>query len=370
LTVVQTPPRPAAAGRFPESPLERTVRLLRQQGHACRVLGSPLYGDLLEAAAADLRDGGPTAAVLDGHLTDRGPSALALRMMGGVHALVLSGQAPDLAAFYPSAGGTADAGPGGRAAWAALRALLASRAGDLRGWLTGPPQTNEVGRGAALIGGLCHLMAAVPRPVRLFEIGSSAGLNLRADRFRIPGDAGRYGDPGALVVLPGAWLGHPPPEAAVQVTERSGGDVHPIDPATAGGRLRLMAYVWPDQDARMARLRSALDLAAQVPAELRQETAADTAGRIELAGGTWTVLWHSIVWQYLEPGQRAAVDRRRAALGAAADGSAGFAHLRLEPSRQGRYEVVLTTWPGGTERVLGTASPHGIPVTWAAQAAG
>jgi len=75
------------------------VRLLRQQSEACRVLGSPLYGDLLAAAAADLRDGGPTAAVLDGHLTDRGPSALALRMMGGAHALVLSGQAPDLAAF-------------------------------------------------------------------------------------------------------------------------------------------------------------------------------------------------------------------------------------------------------------------------------
>ena len=249
------------------------MRLLRQQGEACRVLGSPLYGDLLEAAAADLRDGGPTAAVLDGHLTDRGPSALALRMMGGAHALVLSGQAPDLAAFYPSAGGTADPGPGGRAAWAALRALLAGRAADIRAWLDRPPQTNETGRGAALIGGLCHLVAAAPRPVRLFEIGSSAGLNLRADRFHIPGDAGCYGDPGALVVLPGAWQGVPPPAATVRVTERSGGDLHPIDPATADGRLRLMAYVWPDQEARMARLRSALALAAEVPAELRQETA-------------------------------------------------------------------------------------------------
>lgn len=120
----------------------------------------------------------------------------------------------------------------------------------------------------------------------------------------------------------------------------------------------------------MARLRSALALAAEVPAELRQETAADTAGRIGLAAGTWTVLWHSIVWQYLDAGQRAAVDRRMEELGAAADGSAGFAHLRLEPSRQGRYQVTLTTWPGGAERVLGAASPHGIPVTWNAPAAG
>ena len=82
------------------------------------------------------------------------------------------------------------------------------------------------------------------------------------------------------------------------------------------------------------------------------------------------MLWHSIVWQYLDRDQRAGLDRRLAELGATADGSAGFAHLRLEPSRQGRYQVLLTTWPGGTERELGTASPHGIPVTWNAPAAG
>jgi hypothetical protein len=308
--------------------------------------------------------------VLDGHLTEPGASALGLRMLGGAHALALSGQAPDLAAFYPSAGGTAGPGPASQAAWAALRALLASRTTEIRGWLTGPPQTNEVGRGAALIGGLCHLVAAVPRPIRLFEIGSSAGLNLRADRFHIPGDAGRYGDPGALVVLPGAWQGHPPPAATVQVTVRSGGDLHPIDPVSPDGRLRLMAYVWPDQAARMARLRSALALAAEVPAELHRESAEATLDRIVLADGTWTVLWHSIMWQYLSPAQRAALDHRLARLGAAADGSAGFAHLRLEPTREAGYPVTLTTWPGGTERVLGTAMPHGLPVTWAAPAAG
>ena len=345
------------------------MRLLRQQAHDCRVFGSPLYGDLLDAAAADLRVGGPTAAVLDGHLTKPGPSAVGLRMLGGVHALVLSGQAPELAAFYRSAGGTADPGRGGRAAWTALRALLASRTTEIRAWLNGPPQTNETGRGAALIGGLCHLVAAAPRPVRLFEIGSSAGLNLRADRFHIPGDAGRYGDPGSPVVLPGAWQGHPPPPATVEVTVRSGGDLYPIDPVTPDGRLRLMAYIWPDQDARMARLRSALTLAAQIPAELRQESAEATLDRIVLADGTWTVLWHSILWQYLSPDQRAALDHRLARLGATADGSAGFAHLRLEPTRQGRYLVTLTTWPGGAERVLGTAVPHGMPVTWDAPAA-
>jgi Uncharacterized protein conserved in bacteria (DUF2332) len=106
-------PRPEAD----DSPLARTARLLSGQGRICRELGSPLYGDLLPWAAADLLDGGPTAAVLDGYLSEPGSSALALRMLGAVHALALTGQAPDLAAFYPSAGGTASPGADGAAAW-------------------------------------------------------------------------------------------------------------------------------------------------------------------------------------------------------------------------------------------------------------
>jgi hypothetical protein len=82
---------PGGTARLAESPLERTARLLRQQGRACRAPGSPLYGDLLGHAAGDLLAAGPAADVLEGHLEDRGRSALALRMLGGAHALALSG---------------------------------------------------------------------------------------------------------------------------------------------------------------------------------------------------------------------------------------------------------------------------------------
>jgi hypothetical protein len=162
-------------------------------------------------------------------------------------------------------------------------------------------------------------------------------------------------------VLAGAWQGHAPPGAAVQVIARSGGDIDPTDPA---GRLRLMAYVWPDPAGRLQRLRSALDVAAEVPADLRQEPASATLARARVADGSWTVLWHSIVRQYLDPGQRTALEQRSAELGAAATPAARFAHLSLEPAAEFKYLVTLTTWPGGTRRVLGTASPHGIPVTW------
>src|SRR5580704_3860428 len=94
------------------SPAERTALLLRRQAEACRDIGSPLYGDLLEHAAADLLAGGPVADVLRGHLDTRPSSVLALRLLGGAHALALAGRAPELAQWYPSAGGIADAQPG------------------------------------------------------------------------------------------------------------------------------------------------------------------------------------------------------------------------------------------------------------------
>jgi hypothetical protein len=37
---------------------------------------------------------------------------------------------------------------------------------------------------------------------------------------------------------------------------------------------------------------------------------------------------------------------------------------RRTPTDAHEFLVMLTTWPGGERRVLGTAAPHGVPVTW------
>ena len=351
----------------PESPVQRTARVLRTQASHCDTLGSPLYAGLLRHAADDLLAAGPTAAVLDGHLADPGRSALALRMLGGVHALVLTGRAPELAGFYPTAGGSADAGPDAALAWPAMRRVLEAEAPQIRAWLDHPPQTNEVGRGAALAGALCYLVAETARPVRLVELGASAGLNLRADRFWISGAGVSYGDESSPVRMPGGWAGQPPPVRPVDVVSRTGGDLSPVDPLSQDGRLRLSAYIWADQVARMERLRGALDLAAQVPADLRTEPASATIAGITLVPGTWTVLWHSIMAQYLDAEQAREVADAVAAVGAAATESARFAHVTLELVKgTPQTPVELTTWPGGTRRLLGTAPPHGLPVTWTA----
>jgi hypothetical protein len=350
-----------------ESPEERTARIFRTQAMHCGRLGSSLYAGLLRRAAEDLLADGPTARVLDGHLADPGRSALPLRMLGGVHALVLTGKAAPLATFYPSVGGTADAGHDARLAWRALRDVLDGQAAEIRTWLPRPPQTNEVGRGAALAGALCHLVAEADRPVRLVEVGTSAGLNLRADQFWISGAGVSYGPPSSPVRMPDAWLGKPPPVRQVQVISRTGGDLAPVDPVSGEGRLLLLAYVWADQVDRLERLRGACDLAAQIPAELRRESASETIACISLEPGTWTVLWHSIFQQYLDDEQIREMADGVTGLGATATESARFAHVTLELVRRGPdTPVEVTTWPGGARRVIGTALPHGIPVNWTA----
>jgi len=358
--------RAAAGSSRPEARAERAAGRFERQAAACAVLGSPLYAGLLRHAARDLRAGGVVARVLGEHLDDPGREALALRLLGGVHALVLTGRAAGLAAFYPSAGGTADPGPGAGRAWRALRRVLAERGDEVRPWLERPPQTNEIGRGAALAGALCHIVAEADLPVRLVEVGASAGLNLRADRFRITGPGAAFGDPASPVTIAGGWQGSPPPAGPVDVIARTGGDVAPVDPLSDDGRLRLAAYVWPDQVARLARLRGALVLASQVHADLRAEPASVTLARTALEPGTWTVLWHSVMRHYLDPAEASALDAGVAALAGAATPASRFAHVSLELA-PGTPDapVELVTWPGGRRRRLGTAPPHGIPVTWA-----
>jgi hypothetical protein len=350
------------------APRERTAQFLRGQADGCRELGSPLYGDLLVRAADDLLAGGPTADILRGHFEDKLSSVLALRLLGGVHALALSGRAPELAAYYPSCGGTAENTPGSPRAWAAFRRVLAEQGEEVRPWLSRPPQTNEVGRAAALLGGLRHIAAESERPVNLIEVGASAGLNLRADHFCVPGLAGHFGDKTSPVVLTDGWLGDPPPQSQVEIAARTGTDLAPIDPLTATGRLTLTAYVWPDQTERLRRLRGAFEIAEQVPAELRAESASATVARIELCDGRWTVLWHSIFRQYLSEAQRTELSDGVAALASAATARARFAYVYLELSRAGGCPVTLTTWPGGHRRVLGSAPAHGLPVRWRNQA--
>ncbi len=346
---------------------EPLVGRIRDQADACGQLGSPLYLHLLHRVADDVLAGGPAAAVLAGHEDDSVASALSLRLMAGVHRLALEGGVPDLAACFPSTGGSYDP----ERTWPVVRQVLDEYADELRARLGQAPQTNEVGRAAALIGGLLHVLAWRPGPLRLFEIGASAGLNLHADAYRLQiQDGGGVGPLGSPVVLADPWWGTPPPTGPpLEIVERAGCDTEPLDPGTEEGRLRLTSYVWPDQIARIERLRGAIDVAARSPARVERSRAHDFVERLTLVPGTTTVVWHSVMWQYLDGAEQAAVLERLYELGATADSDAALARLLLEPrprapGRNDEFLVELRTWPGGAHRVLGAAHPHGVPVTW------
>src|SRR5262245_20852073 len=121
---------------------------LRRQMFGCGLLGSSFYASLLEHVITDVEAGGLAWDVLAPYAGEPFEAAVTLRFLGAIHRLVLEGAAPDLAAHYPSVGGDGDAA----AAWRALRTLLGTRP-PLAPYLARPPQTNEVGRSAALVGG-------------------------------------------------------------------------------------------------------------------------------------------------------------------------------------------------------------------------
>ncbi|OUC97308.1 DUF2332 family protein [Streptosporangium minutum] len=66
---------------------ERAAVMVEHQARGCAELGSPLYAFLLERVARDVREGGPCARALAGYGDAPGPDAVALRLLGGVHAL-------------------------------------------------------------------------------------------------------------------------------------------------------------------------------------------------------------------------------------------------------------------------------------------
>lgn len=334
---------------------------LRDQARMCRAYGSALTGALLEGAADDLAAGGVVADLLGPHADDPSGTVPALRFAGSVHRLVLERLAPELALHYPSVGGTAPV----EDVWPAAERACRDHLDRLRELVKQGVQTNEVGRSAVLYG----VLLTLPGPVQLLELGASAGLNLRCDSFAYEVGEGLAGDPASPVRLVQPWTGTPPAVRPLDVRARKGCDPHPLDPTTPEGRLTLTSYVWADQVGRLERLRGALAVAARVPAAVERAGALEFLTR-ELASrpaGVTTLVWHSVVWQYVDPEERAAVDALLAEAGAAATEDAPLARASMEPERvDGRwvFRVRLQRWPDGGVTHLADAQGHGPPVVW------
>lgn len=358
------------------------AELFRESARGCRRYG-PTNARLLADAADDLEAGGVTAAVMAGHERERAGSVPGLRFAAAVHRLVLAGRAPSLARHYPSVGGRLDEAT----LWQDAQRVLARHIDRLRATIAATHvQTNEPGRSAPLYGGLlvaaqragveAGLPAGEPLPVRLLEVGASAGLNLRPHRicYRLA-DGTMFGDPRSPLVLDPQWTGLPPADLdrPPRLVQRAGCDLTPVDPTTEDGVLHLSSFVWPDQLERLQRLRKAIRLAQRDPVTVQR---ADGASWLEhhLARrrpGRLTVVWHSVVWQYVPASERARGQQVLAEAAARATPEAPLALLVYESrhtppgdQRRYRFDLLLRLWPAGLAVCLGSGGGHGVPFSW------
>lgn len=301
-------------------------------------------------------------------------AAVALRWLAGLHHLALLGLQPWSELWPP---GMAE--PDDTALDSAIRRAWQQQRTHMARALSQPPQTNEVQRSAALLPGLLHVAAHTGLPLRLLEIGASAGLNLWLDRYRYElqaeGGPWVWGDPAAALCLRPEWSGATPPQATLHISHRAGCDAMPLDLLAPGEDLRLASFVWADQRERLLRLKAAIHIARACMAHrqlgvqargaadfLRQQLAQQTAGQA-------TVLMHSVVWQYIDAAEQADIRLQMDRAGAAATVDTPLAWLRFEPPAADlRVELRCQSWPGGADILLAHCHPHGNRIDWVAPA--
>lgn len=318
-----------------------------------------LYGVLVRLLADDWDRGGVVRDLLAGHEDAPPGDMVQLRLLAGVHRVVLRGDAPGLAAFYPSAGGTADR----YAVWPALEPVLRAHAGELRDALEVAPQTNEVGRSVALLAGLSEAVRRTGLSrVRLLEPGASAGLNLLVDRFRFVGDGWSTGPPDARLVLDGC--GATGFEAVpFEIVERRGCDLHPLDATAPDTEAYLRSFVWPHMPERDGRLVAALATAREHPVAVDRASGAawvrEQLGS-EVDADVLTVVWHSITRQYWPREEYAAlltaVDESRTRMPVVRVALEDPDPLPTDGTWLPQVEV--------DDDVIGHCTHHGPPLTW------
>ena len=315
---------------------------------------------LLVLMAERLRESDPMGARLLNWPGDPSPmgDVLGLRLAGGLHGLVLRGEAPGLSAVYPPHETTDDA------LWEAVLTAFAEHAGPLEKALQSPPQTNEVRRSAALLPGLGVIARMFGLPMMLSEVGASAGLNLGLDRFRLETKQFGFGAENPVLTLRPEWSGGTPDMEEIEISGRQGCDLLPIDLSSKSEQARLLSYIWPDQPERLALTRAAIEAAHH---EVVGEHAINFLTRrlAEPCERHVQVIMHSIAWQYLSAEDRAEGDAIIAAARRGATRSAPVARLAMEAdgSSEGAA-LTLQTWPGGEWQELARVDFHGRWVRW------
>ena len=238
--------------------------------------------------------------------------------------------------------------------WPGLRAVILARR----------TQTNEPARCATLL----PVLAMLPQPLALIEVGASAGLCLLPDHYGY--------DFGRACIAPLCPSDDPPlfrcaadaatplPEKNIEVVWRAGLDINPLDPADADDARWLSALVWPGEGEREALLQKALGLAKAhaprvVKGDLRHDLPALAA---QAPKGATLVIFHTAVLAYV----REAADRRAfaetvrslRAQWVSNESAELFNDPRQPPAPWGGFTLSLNGRP------LAHTDPHGTSIAW------
>ena len=327
------------------------------QARWCRQMTAPITGRIVAASGRAINRSTATGRTVLDWPGDPVADALALRLVGGLHALHRAGRDPALSRAF--AGDLTRTG----LVVAAVRDALATHDAVLLPWLAGPPQTNEVARSAALMTGLLHLARRLGRRIELLEVGSSAGLNLLIGCYGIDLGGVRVGPDAPAMTLAPTWRGPAPPSGPVKIMAARGVDFAPVNLADAAEAERLQAWVWVDAVERQERLATAIGLVRAQGVRLERGDAADwLAARLgePQADGVVRVLVHSVVWQYLPPATRERIVALMVEAGRSATDRRPLGWAMMEPDPDHADHLVrVRGWPGDTGfETVASAHPH------------
>lgn len=273
---------------------------------------SPLYRTLSRTVAGD-----DELIELASHV-GAGPQPTNM-LMAATHLTVLRDPTLAFARFFPSVvGGDAEPPEGAAAEYPAF---CAAHRGELIDILSRRlVQTNVPGRGVSVRLALHEAARRVDGPVTFMEIGASAGIQLRFDRWAVQTGGRRFGPADAPVTLRPEWRAATPPpdlDAIAPIARRLGLDLHPIDAADAEQRLWLKALVWPEHVERFAELSAALDVVAVDPPEILAGDAIDLLPVLdrELPTDAALVVFHAMVRVHVPAERRERFDAAIAGLG-------------------------------------------------------
>jgi hypothetical protein len=206
-------------------------------------------------------------------------------------------------------------------AWPAFRAFAMERWDDIAAtMLARRTQTNEAGRCAVLL----PVLAALPQPLALLEVGASAGLCLLPDRYaylytRPP--RGRGSRPTVLgdsqLVLRCVTDG-PRPQTLPEVVWRAGLDLNPLDVRDDEDVRWLRSLIWPEQTGRFATLDGAVEIARRDPPRVVVGDLLTDVGQLaaEAPADATLVIFHSAVLAYVPADVRSGFADQVAAIAA------------------------------------------------------